>query len=519
MGLIEVKNLTQQFGSKVLYKESNFEIFRGEHVGLVGQNGSGKTTLLNSIIGKLIPDSGQIKWQKNIKYDYLDQHAVLDKELKIIEYLKTAFDELYKIEEKLEKIYLEIGESYNDSIAKKISDYQETLDKKGFYEIDAKIQKTASGLGITALGLDSKLGNLSGGQRAKVILAKLLLREADVLLLDEPTNFLDVEHIAWLGAFLKGFKGAFIVISHDFEFLNEITTCILDIEFQKITKYTGNFTIFLNTKGIRRETYERQFSAQQKEIKKLEDFISKNRARASTAKRAQSRIKTLDKIQRLAPPKTTSKPKFNLISLPLDNNKTLLVKNLEIGYNKPLLAPINLTLNPREKIVLTGFNGIGKSTFLKTILGQIPALFGSFKFAPGIKIGYFEQDINWKDKTLKPIEVVKNHYQSLTEREIRQNLANCGVHAKNVMQPISTLSGGEQTKVKLCLLSLEKSNLLILDEPTNHLDADSKGSLSEELKNWKGSLILVSHEESFYESWIDRKIEVSNVYKKFNASR
>lgn len=511
MGLLEVINISHSFGDKILYKNSSFELFKGEHMGLVGQNGTGKTTLLNSLIGNVIPDEGEIRWQKGIKVGYLDQHAKIDKNLSIFEYLKEAFSKLYKIESELNAIYEKMSNNCSEDIMETASDHQMFLVNNGFYEIESTILKVADGLGITALGVNNQLGNLSGGQRAKVILAKLLLENPDILLLDEPTNFLDKEHIEWLTEYLRAFKGAFIVISHDYDFLDKVTTCICDIELYKIKKYTGNFSKFIKLKEIKKESYLIEFQTQQKQIKKYEDYIAKNKARASTAAMAKSRQKQLDKIDRLDPPKSDPKPNFKLTSLPITTNKTLVVKDLQIGYYYPLLPKMNFEIISGQKTVITGFNGIGKSTLLKTLVGQIPAISGGFSFADNIKIGYFEQDLKWDDATLNPVKIVSDKFSAFSEKQIRKHLAQCGLKSKNALQSVSTLSGGEQTKVKLCILMLTKANLLILDEPTNHIDVDTKKVLMDELKKWEGSIILVSHDPSFYKDWCDKIIDINKL--------
>lgn len=511
MSILEVTNLTHSFAEKILYKNATFEVFKGEHMGIIGQNGTGKTTLLRSLTGDLTPDCGNIKWQKNIKIGYLDQHAKINKELTVFEYLKTAFDDLYAIERKLNKIYEDMATISDNDIYEKASDYQNLLVNRGFYEIESTILKISAGLGVTPLGMETLIQNLSGGQRAKVILAKLLLESPNVLLLDEPTNFLDKEHVEWLSEFLKTFKGTFLLISHDFKFMDKVTNCILDIEFQKITKYNGNLTKFLEIKGLRRESYIREFEAQQKEIKKQEEFIAKNRVRASTAKQAQSRIKKLEKMEKLAPPQTPPKPTFKLVSLPISNQKALKVHSLVIGYEKPLLPKISFEIKPGEKAVITGFNGIGKSTLIKTLLNQIPAISGNFKFADYVQISYFEQDLIWKNLNDTPLEIIAEKFPKLSAKEIRKNLAQCGVMSKNVTQKIDTLSGGEQSKVKLCITINTPSNFLILDEPTNHLDAEAKNVLKEQLLKWDGNLILVSHESDFYEGIADKIIDLKNI--------
>lgn len=508
MGILEVKNLTHSFGDKILYKNATFELFKGEHMGITGQNGTGKTTLLRSIIGDLTPDSGEIRWQKGIKIGYLDQHAKINQNLTVFEYLKSAFNDLYALEKELNQIYESMTTSMDESLYEKASDYQNLLVNRGFYEIESTILKVSSGLGINALGMDTPLKNLSGGQRAKVILAKLLLENPEVLLLDEPTNFLDKEHVEWLADFLKSFKGSFMIISHDFSFLDKVTNCILDIEFNQVTKYNGNFSKFLEVKGFRQENYIREFQAQQKEIKKQEEFIAKNRVRASTAKQAQARIKKLEKLEKIPPPKSLPKPSFKLVSLPISHQKALKVHALEIGYDKALLPKISFEIKMGEKVVITGFNGIGKSTLIKTLMKKIPAISGTFKFADYVKTAYFDQELSWENANVTPLEIIAEKFPKMSVTEVRKKLAACSVTTKNVTQKISTLSGGEQSKVKLCILVNTKSNFLILDEPTNHLDVQTKTVLKEQLLQWNGNLILVSHESDFYEEIADKIINL-----------
>lgn len=511
MGILEVSNLTHSFGDKILYKNAEFELFKGDHMGIVGQNGAGKSTLLKSIIGDITPDTGNIRWQRNIKIGYLDQYAEIDETLSIFEYLKTAFNDLYEIEKKLNEIYDNMGNGIDESLYEKASDYQNFLVNRGFYEIESNVLKVSAGLGISALGMDNKIENLSGGQRAKVILAKLLLQNPDVMLLDEPTNFLDKEHVDWLSDYLKAFKGAFMIISHDFKFLEKITSCILDIEFQKVTRYNADFDKFIELKGLKRESYIREFEAQQKEIKKQQEFIAKNRVRASTAKQAQSRIKKLEKMDILAPPKSLSKPSFKLVSLPISHQKALKVHGLEIGYEKALLPKISFEVKMGEKIAITGFNGIGKSTLIKTLVGKIPPISGTFKFADYVKIAYYEQDLVWKNQNDTPIDIITEHFPDMTIAQARKALARCAVDSKNALQKVKSLSGGEQSKVKLCILVNTKSNFLILDEPTNHLDKETKKALKQQLMDWDGNLILVSHEHDFYKDIVVKCINLQDL--------
>ena len=512
MGLLEAINISHSFGDKILYKNASFELFKGEHMGIVGENGAGKTTLLDSLSGKIIPDVGEIRVQKGIKLGYLDQHAKINTDISIFEYLKTAFNDLYEIDDKLKKIYENMVEDSSEEILNKASDYQSLLVNRGFYEIESNILKVADGLGINSFGIDSKLKNLSGGQRAKVILAKLLLENPDVLLLDEPTNFLDTNHIIWLTDYLKNFKNAFVVISHDFEFLDKITNCICNIEFNNIKKYSGNFSKFIKNKEMNKISYEREFKAQQKEINKLETYIQKNKVRASTAKQAKSRQKMLDKMDRLSAPKELEKPHFVFKSMPISSGKAMIIKDLEVGYNNnPILPRINLEILNGEKIAIVGFNGIGKSTLLKTLLGIIPPVKGYSWTFDTTHLGYFEQELNWDDNTLSPLEIIRDKFPKLSKKDARSCLAKCAISSKEVLEPVKLLSGGEQAKVKLCMLMLKNSNFLVLDEPTNHLDVLAKDALKEQLKSWEGTLILVSHDKQFYSDICKKVIDIEKI--------
>lgn len=512
MSLLEVKNLTHSYGDKKLYADAGFELYKGEHMGVVGMNGAGKSTLIKILCGTAVPDDGQIKWQSNIKIGILDQYAEIIEDYTIYDYLKTAFSDLYEIEEKLNKLYEEMAYNQNDNIMKRAAEYQEILEDEGFYEIDSNIRKVASGLGINVIGYDSILKKLSGGQRAKVILAKLLLEKPDILLLDEPTNFLDKEHVQWLSEYLKSFKGAFIIVSHDYDFLDSITTCICDIEYKDIKKYNGSYSEFLKQREHLQEDYIRRYTEQKKSIERLESYIAKNKVRAATAKIARGRQKQLDRIERMDEPafnilKPVIKFEYSSVSV----KTALQVSSLEVGYNYAILPELNFSIKNGEKVVITGFNGIGKSTLLKTIIGEIKSLSGKIKFGNNIKAGYYEQDLKWENTEMTPIEIISNEYPELTIKEVRKHLSQCGVKNDTAMQKIGTLSGGEQSKVKLCRLTLMPCNLLILDEVTNHMDSITKDALKEALISYKGTVILVSHEACFYEDWTDRIINIEKL--------
>lgn len=513
MSLLEITNLSHSFSENVLYKNADFSLNKGEHIGIVGQNGTGKSTLIKLCTGQLLPDDGRIIWQPKTSIGYLDQYAEIDMRLDMKSFLKTAFSHLYDLEEKMNRLYenMQDGDFQDLDAAAR---YQEELERQEFYLIDTKIEQVATGLGLSAIGLDRPIVQMSGGQRAKVILAKLLLEKPDVLLLDEPTNFLDKEHIDWLSEYLCSLSNAFMVVSHDYAFLEKISNRICDIDNYKIGKYYGTYSEFLKKKTALRENYIRQYSAQQKEIKKTEEFIHKNIA-GRKSKMATGRQKQLDRMDKMeAIEQKEIVPFFHFREMPLTNTEHLNIKHLSIGYHYPILSDIDFVIKGGQKVVITGFNGIGKSTLLKTLVGKLKVLNGSFSFSEQVKLRYFEQDLYWENEEETPIQIVSNCYPSLTIKEVRKNLACCGIMGEHAMQAISTLSGGEQAKVKICLLTLTPCNFIIMDEPTNHLDIQAKQSLRTALKEFKGTVLLVSHEPDFYKGWVQRIINIENIVRK-----
>ena len=507
MSLLEITGLTHSFGENLLYKNAGFTLNKGEHIGIVGQNGTGKSTLIKICTEQIIPDSGRVIWQPNITISYLDQYAEIDHTLTMKEFLKSAFAKLFEIEIQVMQLYEKAadGDMKNLELA---AYYQEQLETHDFYSIDTAIERVANGLGLLAIGLDRPIIEMSGGQRAKVILAKLLLEKPDVLLLDEPTNFLDKNHVAWLAEYLSSLENAFLVVSHDFDFLDKIANRICDIDNDTITKYYGTYSEFLRKKTLLREDYIRQYSAQQKEIKKTEEFIRKNIA-GRKAKMARGRQKQLDRMDKMeALEQKEIIPHFDFPVLPLTNTEHLLVKHLAVGYHYPVLSDIDFSIKGGQKVVITGFNGIGKSTLLKTLIGQIPSMQGHFKFSDQVTLGYFEQDLIWDEPEQTPIQIVSNVHPDMVIKDVRKHLARCGISSKHAMQAIGTLSGGEQAKVKMCLLTLIPCNFLIMDEPTNHLDVQAKEALKSALMDFAGTVLLVSHEEAFYRDWTQRIINI-----------
>ncbi len=506
MSLLEVKDLSHSFGEKLLFTDSSFNLFKGEHMGLVGENGAGKSTLMKILLEEEVPSNGEVIWQRNIKIGYIDQYLKSEEDITIYEYLQTAYKEDFELEKRLNEMYEKLAEDYTESLMNRIGNIQETLEVNGFYTIDAKIDKVITGLGIDNFGKNTKLNNLSGGQHSKVILAKLLLENSDILLLDEPTNFLDVGHIEWLIEYLTGFEGAFIVISHNIDFLNKITNCICDIDLLNIKKYYGNYNKFLKLKEEYKKNYIKSFNVQQEYIKKTEEYIRRNKAGVNS-KMARGRQKQLDRVERIDPP-TKKRPPHISFEIAATESASITVKDLEVGYDFSLLPKLNMTINTGEKIVISGFNGIGKSTLLKTITGNLEKISGYIKISDFAEIGYYEQELIWKDNNLTALEIVSEHYPKLKIEKIRRELNSAGIEAKDLTQPIKTLSGGEQSKVKLCILMLKRYNILIFDEPTNHLDKETKKALREAIENFPGAVILVSHEADFYEGLVDKVYKI-----------
>lgn len=510
MSILEIENLGFGYRGEVLLKNVNLRLLPGDHMGLVGLNGCGKTTLLNLIAHRLIPDEGKINWLNEDEFTYLDQHLRIHDEMTIHEYLYQVYDKLFQKEEEMNNLYKSLEtapESQYDKILNKAYNIQSELEEKDFYMIKSKISNVINGLGIN---YDEKwvLKNLSSGQRGKVFLAKMLLEEKDVLLLDEPTNFLDVQHIDWLAKFLVNYKHEFIVISHDQSFLNQICNVICAIDNKTVTRYKGNYDDYLKQKDMRSKEYMAQYEAQQKFIKKTQEFIDKNIVRATTTKRAQSRQKVLDKLDVLEKPVTIKKVKFNFPFSNSFNSEAIITNKLVIGYDRAILSPIDLKVYFGEKVVITGKNGVGKSTFLKTLLGIIPQISGKFKIPFYNKIVYYSQEYQG-DLNISAVDYIKEDYPLMEDKKVRDLLGIYGIVGELAIKKLSSLSGGELTKVRFAKLSLETSNLLILDEPTNHLDKNAKDALYNAMAEYPGTILIVTHEKEISKKFKMREIHFS----------
>lgn len=508
MSILEIDDLKYELPDKMLYENGSLRLNKGEHLGLTGKNGAGKSTLLKIIQGEIMPDEGRIVWQNNMTISYLEQQLTYSEGDTMFDYLKQAFSHLYKMSDEIQQMYEEYATTYDDELLEIIGKKQEKLEASDFYSIETQIEQVANGLGLTAIGLDKEVAKLSGGQRSKVSLAKLLLEKADVFLLDEPTNYLDVSHIDWLSDYLNQLDSTYIVISHDRDFLNKVTTCICDIDYHTLTKYNGNLEAAMKQKQAKAEQHQRDYEKQQKEIDKLEAYVRKYKA-GSRSNMAKSREKQLNKIDRLAAPPSGKPGKFEFPYEMSHSHLVLETNDLSVGYEFPLLEDINFRLHKGEKIAIKGFNGIGKSTLLKTLIGEIDKLSGTIEISRDVKINYFSQDLNWEHPNQSAIDWLQVVHPKLSNKEVRRVLSKSGINDDNMSKPLSQLSGGEQCKVKLCHLTLIKSNLLVLDEPTNHLDQQSKDALKETLNQFEGTVLLVSHEMDFLEDLVDQVYDVA----------
>lgn len=503
MSLLTVEHLTHGFGDKTLFKDVSFRLLPGEHVGLVGVNGAGKSTLMNILTGQQLKDAGKVEWMPKVRYGYLDQHTKLTPGKTVRDILRDAFLPLYELERELTDIAERMADASPEELERlleRMGDIQERLDTSGFYTLDVKIEEAANGLGLDAIGLERDVSELSGGQRTKVLLAKLLLEQPTVLLLDEPTNFLDAEHIAWLTGYLQNYPYAFILISHDTDFMNRVVNVIYHLEFAKLTRYKANYEKFLQMAEISRAQHMEAYEKQQEYIKRTEDFIQRNKARASTSGRAKSRQKQLDRLERIDRPETAPRPSFAFKEARASGKTVFRAENLQIGYDAPLLPKMDLTIERGDKIAVVGCNGVGKSTLLKTILGVVKQYGGTMYHGDFLFPAYFEQEA--KAGSLTPLDDVWNEFPRLTQPEVRGALARCGLKNEHITRPLNCLSGGEQAKVRLCKLMMKESNWLLFDEPTNHLDVAAKEELRRALQNYKGTILLVCHEPEFYEGWV-----------------
>ena len=505
MSILNVEHLTHGFGDRAIFEDVSFRLLKGEHIGLIGANGEGKSTFMSIVTGHLMPDEGKVEWAKNVRAGYLDQHAVLEEGMTIGDVLRSAFSWLFAMETEMNQMFEQMAEATPEEMERLLEEtgtYQELLDQHDFYMIDTKVDEVARALGLLDLGLDRDVTDLSGGQRTKVLLAKLLLEKPDILLLDEPTNYLDEEHIAWLKRYLLDYENAFILISHDIPFLNEVVNIIYHMENQELNRYVGDYEHFQEVYAMKKAQLEAAYRRQQQEISELKDFVARNKARVSTRNMAMSRQKKLDKMDVIELAAERPKPEFHFQYGQTPGKMLFETQDLVIGYDEPLSKPLNFSMERGQKIALVGTNGIGKTTLLKSILGLIPSISGECELGEKLQLGYFEQEVS-PDNRNSCIEEIWEELPSFSQYEVRSALAKCGLTTKHIESQVRVLSGGEQAKVRLCKLLNRDTNFLLLDEPTNHLDVDAKDALKTALQEYRGSILLICHEPEFYQDVVD----------------
>ncbi len=506
MSILNVEHLSHGFGDRAIFEDVSFRLLKGEHIGLVGANGEGKSSFMKIVTGRLMPDEGKVEWARNVRAGYLDQHAALEPGMTIQDVLRAAFGWLFDQEARMNDICDQLGsadENAMEALLEELGEIQAMLDAHDFYMIDSKVEEVARALGLMALGLDHDVSDLSGGQRTKVLLAKLLLEKPDILLLDEPTNYLDEDHISWLKRYLQEYENAFILISHDIPFLNEVVNLIYHMENRQLNRYVGNYDKFREVHAVQKSQLEAAYKRQQQEIAELTEFVNRNKARVATRNMAMSRQKKLDNMELIELAAEKPKPEFHFKVGRTAGKHIFETHGLVIGYDSPLSKPLDLSMERGQKIALVGANGIGKTTLLKSILGLIPALEGDVRLGDNLQIGYFQQEGDYENGNTC-IQELWQEFPGFTQYEIRAALAKCGLTTKHIESQVRVLSGGEQAKVRLCKLINRESNILLLDEPTNHLDVDAKEELKRALRAYKGGILLICHEPEFYRDVVDQ---------------
>ncbi|EAC7876502.1 ABC transporter ATP-binding protein [Listeria monocytogenes] len=519
MILLQVQQISKFFGAEVILDNIKLEVKTGDRIALVGRNGAGKSTLLKIIAGKMSYDGGTISKPKSVEIGYLAQNTGLESSKTIWDEMLSVFDSLRKMEADLRKMELRLGEPelYNDpeKYQALMTDYdtlQHTFKESGGYTYEAEIRSVLNGLRFYPEDYEVEIASLSGGQKTRLALAKLLLAKQDILVLDEPTNHLDIETLAWLETYLQNYHGPLLIVSHDRYFLDKVVNQVYEISRTKIDHYKGNYSSFVNQKQAKLEQMWKEFDKQQKQIAKLEDFVARNIVRASTTKRAQSRRKQLEKMDVLGRPQGDEKAAHFGFQFEKQTGKdVLMVDQLSIGYAKDKRIASNLTfeMKRQDSLALVGPNGIGKSTLLKTLIRDIPALSGEFHFGAGVKIGYYDQEQAKLTSNKTVLMELWDDYPELNEVNVRTTLGNFLFSDDDVLKNVQSLSGGEKARLALAKLTLLEANVLILDEPTNHLDIESKEVLEAALIDFEGTILFVSHDRYFINRIASKIVELA----------
>ena len=514
MIILQANKIERSFAGEVLFDNINLQVDERDRIALVGKNGAGKSTLLKILVGEEEPTSGEINKKKDISLSYLAQDSRFESENTIYDEMLYVFDDLRRTEKQLRQMELEMGEKSGEDLNKLMSDYDrlsENFRQAGGFTYEADIRAILNGFKFDESMWQMKIAELSGGQNTRLALAKMLLEKPNLLVLDEPTNHLDIETIAWLENYLVNYSGALIIVSHDRYFLDKVATITLDLTKHSLDRYVGNYSRFVELKEQKLATEAKNYEKQQKEIAALEDFVNRNLVRASTTKRAQSRRKQLEKMERLDKPEAGKKAaNMTFQSEKTSGNVVLTVENAAIGYDGEILSePINLDLRKMNAVAIVGPNGIGKSTFIKSIVDQIPFIKGEKRFGANVEVGYYDQTQSKLTPSNTVLDELWNDFKLTPEVEIRNRLGAFLFSGDDVKKSVGMLSGGEKARLLLAKLSMENNNFLILDEPTNHLDIDSKEVLENALIDFDGTLLFVSHDRYFINRVATHVLELS----------
>ncbi|PRS26494.1 multidrug ABC transporter ATP-binding protein [Bacillus sp. RJGP41] len=518
MILLQINQLSKYYGAELILSNMKLEVQNKDRIALVGRNGAGKSTLLKIIAGQLSHDGGEIIKPKGVTIGYMAQDTGLESALTIWDEMLTVFTDLIEQEKELRRLEADMARPdifENETVYQKVLNEYDTLmvafKEKGGYQYEADIRSVLHGLQFADFDYSTPISTLSGGQKTRLALGKLLLRKPDILILDEPTNHLDIETLSWLEQYLQGYQGAVLIVSHDRYFLDKVVNLVYEISRNNMKKYHGNYSSYLEGKA---EDYERDmklFEKQQGEIEKLRDFVQRNITRASTTKRAQSRRKQLEKMDVLDKPQGDEKSaNFSFQIERQSGNEVLHLQDLAIGYEGETVSKnINSRMTKGESIALVGPNGVGKSTLLKTIISKLPALFGDFRFGTNVEVSYYDQEQANLVSNKRVLNELWDDYPLKPEKDIRTVLGNFLFSGDDVLKTVSTLSGGEKARLALAKMMMQKGNFLILDEPTNHLDLDSKLVLENALIDYPGTILFVSHDRYFINRIATKVIELS----------
>lgn len=514
MIILQANKIERSFAGEVLFDNINLQVDERDRIALVGKNGAGKSTLLKILVGEEEPTSGEINKKKDISLSYLAQDSRFESENTIYDEMLHVFNDLRRTERQLRQMELEMGEKSGEDLDKLMSDYDrlsENFRQAGGFTYEADIRAILNGFKFDESMWQMKIAELSGGQNTRLALAKMLLEKPNLLVLDEPTNHLDIETIAWLENYLVNYSGALIIVSHDRYFLDKVATITLDLTKHSLDRYVGNYSRFVELKEQKLVTEAKNYEKQQKEIAALEDFVNRNLVRASTTKRAQSRRKQLEKMERLDKPEAGKKSaNMTFQSEKTSGNVVLTVENAAVGYDGEVLSqPINLDLRKMNAVAIVGPNGIGKSTFIKSIVDQIPFIKGEKRFGANVEVGYYDQTQSKLTPSNTVLDELWNDFKLTPEVEIRNRLGAFLFSGDDVKKSVGMLSGGEKARLLLAKLSMENNNFLILDEPTNHLDIDSKEVLENALIDFDGTLLFVSHDRYFINRVATHVLELS----------